>query len=247
MMTMVEHTLKQRAPDERFSRKVIDGLLARPRPLEMPGHPVREVWELIRAALPDYEVVTGPEIEDGNVLEDVQEDMDRAYQAAYRLGEARYLRTQMTVTTFKALKGRTPPVRLLAAGRVFRPCPKGEDATHLRAFHQADGLCVAPDADEAALKATLARVLEAVLGPAELRWRDYDFGFVARGLEVDVKVGGEWVEVSGSGLLRPETLREAGCDPGAIQGFAWGLGLERLAMLKHGLDDIRALWQPPYV
>jgi RNA polymerase sigma factor (sigma-70 family) len=247
MLDMVEEQLKQNAPDERFSQRVIEELLGRPRPLEIEGHPVQQLWDAIRAALPEYEVVGGPEIEDGKVLEDVQEDMDRAYSQAYRLGERQYLRTQMTVTTLKALRGRAAPVRLLAAGRVFRPCPDGEDATHLRAFHQVDGICVAEGADTAELKATLQRLLEAALGPCELQWRDHDFGFVASGLEVDVRQGGDWLEIAGSGLLTPGTLREAGYDPDAVGGYAFGMGLERLAMLRHDLDDVRALWRPPYV
>jgi phenylalanyl-tRNA synthetase alpha chain len=177
----------------------------------------------------------------------VEENLGAAYPAGYRLGEEQFLRTQMTVTTFQAIKGRKPPVRLLAAGRVFRPCPKGEDPTHLRVFHQCDGICVEAGADLAALKATVERVLHGVLGPATMRWREHDFGFVESGLGADLKLRGRWVEVSGCGTLRPETLRKAGFDPSAVGGFAWGLGLERLAMLRFGIADIRSLWRPPYI
>ena len=245
MLRMVEDTLKQNAPDERFSRAVIEQLLARPRPLEIEGHPIRRVWDLIRGALPDYEVVTGEEIEDRRALEAVREDLSRAYKLAGRVDGERYLRTQMSVTTLKAIQGRTPPVRLLAAGRVFRPDP--EDATHLKVFHQVDGICVEPGAGPDALKATVARLLGAVLAAAEVRWRAADFGFVDHGLEADIRIDGEWLEASGSGILRADTLREAGFDPGAVGGFAFGLGLERLAMVKFGIDDVRTLWRPPHV
>jgi len=86
-----------------------------------------------------------------------------------------------------------------------------------------------------------------VLGPAELRRREHDYGFVERGWEVAIKPGDERLDVSGSGTLRAATLRKAGFDPDQVGGYAWGLGLERLAMLKFGIHDIRTLWRPSYV
>lgn len=195
MIGMVDDTLKANAPNERFSREVIDALLARPRPLEIEGHPVSEIWHLIRSALPEYEVVGGDEVEDKGAFDAVQENMERAYH----VDGGKALRTQMTVTTFKAMHGRTPPVRLLAAGRVFRPDP--EDARHLKVFHQVDGLCVQSVADLNALKGTVGRVLAVVFEPAEVRWRDYPhFGFVDCGMDVEIKLGGEWLEVAGSAV-----------------------------------------------
>jgi phenylalanyl-tRNA synthetase alpha chain len=98
-----------------------------------------------------------------------------------------------------------------------------------------------------ALQVACREVVGAVFGPQEVRWRDFDFGFVDRGMELDVELGGEWCEVGGCGLLKPEMLRQAGYDPDRVGGYAFGLGLERLAMLKFGIDDIRALWRAPYV
>jgi RNA polymerase sigma factor (sigma-70 family) len=241
MIGMVEDALRHNAPDERFSRKVIDQLLARPRPLDIEGHPVRRVWDLLRAALPDHEVVAGDEIEGRAALQAVEKNLDRAYRA----GHERFLRTQMTITTLKAIRGRTPPVRLLAAGRVFRPDP--EDATHVKVFHQVDGIRIERGADLAALKATLRRAFDAVLPAGELRWTEHDFGFVEQGFEVAIQLGGEWLDVSGCGILKAQTLRDAGFEPAAVGGFAWGLGLERLAMARFCIDDVRTLWQPPYV
>ena len=241
MFAMVTDELKKSATDERFSKKVIEQLLARPRPLEIEGHPVRRIWELIEGALPEYEVIEGEEVEETMAFRAVRENMERAYHVS----DKRALRTQMSITTLKAMRGRTPPVRLLAPGRVFRPDP--EDGMHLKVFHQADGLCVEPGADIERLKTTLNKLLTAVFDHVEIRWRGCDFGFVDQGLEVDLNLRGEWLEVSGSGILKPETLREAGYNPQAVGGFAFGLGLERLAMLKFGIKDIRELWQPPYV
>lgn len=241
MIDMVRETLREKVPDERFSQKVIAELLARPRPLAIEGHPVRQVWDQIRAALPDYEVVLGDEVVDKELFQAVQEDMDRAYH----VDDDRALRTQMSITTLREIQGRTAPVRLLAPGRVFRPAP--EDAAHQKVFHQADGVCIEPGADREQLKATLERVLNGVFGAVELRWRDHGFGFVEDGLEVDARWRDQWLEVCGSGVLSEDALRDAGYDPDAVGGYAFGLGLERLAMLKLGIEDIRELWQPPYV
>ena len=242
MMTMVEKTIKDNAPDERFSKRVIEQLLARPRPLEIPGHPVREAWDLIRRALPDYEVIEGSEVVDRSELAVVREDLDRTYH----LDDQTALRTQMTVTTLAAVRSRQAPVRLMAAGRVFRPDP--EDATHLKMHHQVDGIRIEAGVNVRQLKETLERVVAASVGPTELRWTECTFGgFVQEGYEVFVKVAGTWRDIAGCGLLQPQTLRAVGFDPGRVNGVAFGIGLERLAMIRHSIDDIRKLYEPPYV
>ncbi|NLX06985.1 MAG: hypothetical protein GXY33_17750 [Phycisphaerae bacterium] len=241
-MTMVEKTIKDNAPDERFSKRVIEQLLARPRPLEIPGHPVREAWDLIRRALPDYEVIEGSEVVDRSELAVVREDLDRTYH----LDDQTALRTQMTVTTLAAVRSRQAPVRLMAAGRVFRPDP--EDATHLKMHHQVDGIRIEAGVNVRQLKETLERVVAASVGPTELRWTECTFGgFVQEGYEVFVKVAGTWRDIAGCGLLQPQTLRAVGFDPGRVNGVAFGIGLERLAMIRHSIDDIRKLYEPPYV
>ena len=241
MVAMLDETLKANAPGESFSRKVIDELLARPRPLEIEGHPVRQVWELIQAALPDYEVIAALEVEKRGTLRSELED---AYPA-YHMHNDRILRTHTTTATMKAMRGRTAPARLLAAGRCFRP--DKEDQHHQKVFHQVDALCVEEGAGTHMLEQALAKVVNAVLGVVELRCQEYGYDFVDEGQDVYAKLEGRWLEVAGCGLLKEETLRESGYDPEAVAGFAFGLGLERLAMLKYGIDDIRKLWQPPYV
>lgn len=241
MLKMVEETLHEKAPDERFSRKVIGQLLARPRLLEIEGHPVREVFEVIRAALPEYEMIEGEEVVDGSFWAGVGSGLEEVYQ----VGQGRVLRTETTVTTFRAMVGRTPPVRLITAGRVFRA--HAEDAAHQKVFHQLELLCLEAGADQEAMKAALQRALRAALGPVELKWQEEDYHCVEHGLDASVKLGDKWLEIAGCGVLKAETLRQAGFDPQAVSGFAFGLGLERLAMLKHDIADIRELWAPPYV
>jgi RNA polymerase sigma factor (sigma-70 family) len=241
MAAMVDETLKSNAPDERFSQAVIDGLLGRPHPLEMEGHPVRQVWDAIRAALPGYELVGGPEVVDVAQTPEFCNRWRRVYMP--RPGVA--LRPEMTQVTFEGMRGRTPPVRLLAAGRVFRP-DSGEDRP-LKVFHQADVLCVEKGTNLDALKATLRHVLTAVLGSGHLHWLPHEYEFVREGMDVEVERDGKRAEIAGCGLLNAESMREAGFDPEAVGGFSFGIGLERLAALKYGIDDVRKLWQPPYV
>ena len=137
-------------------------------------------------------------------------------------------------------------MRLLAAGRTFRP--DAEDATHLKVFHQADGLCVEKGADLEGLKSALQRVVDAVLGDREVRWEEENFPVVERpGISLVVKFPAGWMDVSGAGILRADVLREVDINPDEVSGFGFGFGLERMAMPKFGLDDIRKLWKPPYV
>ena len=244
MVEMVSETLNGGKPDELFSQRVIEELVDRPRPLEIEGHPVRTTWEQIRDALPEYNVIAGDEIVDEKLYASVQTEMDVSGMA-YHMNDRQILRTHMTHTTFQAIRGRTPPVRLLGAGRCFRP--DREDATHSRVFHQAEGVCIDAQADVEILKDTCEKILEAVFGKVECRWRDHDFPFVEHGMEFDFKRDNAWVEAGGCGMLKPEMLSEAGYAPDVVEGFAFGIGLERLTMTKLSIDDIHELWQPPHV
>jgi len=241
MIAMVEETLHKNAPDQRFSKKVIEELLNRPRLLEIPGHPVRQVWEAICVALSNYEIVEGEEIVDAATFLGMSGDTSRVYQ----INEDRILRDEMTITTFQAMAGKSPPVRLLSAGRVFRPSV--EDAAHRKVFHQVDGLCIALGVTSNDMESTCQRVLGAALGPVQLKWRDAQFRHVNNAKEMAVKIRGQWLEIGGCGMLTVAVLKGAGYDPQVVSGFAFGLGLDRLAMLKYGIDDVRKLWQSPYV
>jgi len=239
MIDMVENTLKSNTPDERFSQRVIAELLARPRPLEIEGHPIRDILETIRSSLPEYDLIEGQETVEKSaaVIGDPKD--------AYHVDENRILRTQTTDTIIQSMAGREPPVRLLTAGRVFRP--DAEDRGHLKVFHQIDVLCVQAGANPDTMKATIRKVLESLFSPAELKWRPACFAGFEHCLETDIRIGESWFEVVGCGMLTAETLRQGGHDPESASGFAFGMGLERLAALKLGIGDIRKLWQPPYV
>jgi len=241
MMDMVGETLKEHVPDERFSQKVISKLLERPRPLEIEGHPIREIVQAIRSVLSDYESVEGEEMVEKSFFLEAGGNPDMVYH----VDESRVLRSETAFTTLQAMAGRTPPVRLMTAGRAFRP--DREDSAHLKVFHQLDVLCIQADVDPEAMKAMLRKALEAALGAVELKWEEANFTNFEHCLEAAVKEGHHWTGVAGCGMLSAKMLEEGGYNPRLVSGFAFGLGLERLAMIKHGLDDIRKLWQPPYI
>ncbi|NLF29880.1 MAG: hypothetical protein GX591_03215, partial [Planctomycetes bacterium] len=236
-------TLHHNAPGERFDRKVIDRLLARPNLLAIDGHPVRQLWQDVRGALSEYEVVDGSEVEDERTARVTRDDVWDT--RTYRLGDDRGLRFQTTTVTLEAIRGRTAPVRLITAGRVFRP--DGEDRTHSRVFHMADGICVAAAADVAAFKATCERVLAAAVPGAEVTWREHPFAIVTQGFVGTIRLDGRELLAIAGGILTRDVLRDAGHDAQSVGGFAWGMGLDRLAMLRCGIDDIHELWKPPYV
>lgn len=244
MLNMVEETLHQSAPDERFNKAIIDELISRPRLLEIPGHPVRQVWDCMREGLAEYAI-----IDSGNEVEDETTALaagDQAFQKfAYRLRDGRALRFQMTSVTMSAVVGRRPPVRLLAAGRVFRP--DKEDANHHKVFHQVDGVCIDAGVDVAVFKTTCELAIKSAVPDILVEWHETTNTFVIPFFEAVAVKGNTQYEVLGGGMLQPKTLQEKGFDPKVVAAFAWGLSLDRLAMLKFGIDDIRKLWLPPYI
>jgi RNA polymerase sigma factor (sigma-70 family) len=241
MIEMVEETLKDNTADERFSQAVVSKLLARPRLLEIDGHPVRLVADAIRSALPEYEEFHGDEVVEKSIVVFPEGKPDNAYH----VDKDRVLRTETTLTLLQAMAGRTPPVRLLTAGRVFRPDP--EDANHAQVFHQIDVLRIGPEVTPDTMKTTVEKALAAALGPTAVKWQAHRFPRFKRCFEACVDHHGQWVEIAGCGMLTARTLANGRFDPRSVQGFALGTSLERLAMMKFGIDDIHALWRPPYV
>jgi RNA polymerase sigma factor (sigma-70 family) len=233
-----------KTPAEEVSARVIAELVGRPQPLLIKEHPIRQIVEMIKIALSDYELIDSSEVEEKEIYSSIQESYV-SISTAYQLDAKHVLRTQTAGATLRAIKGRQTPIRLLTAGRVFRP--EKEDEQHLKVFHQLDGICVAPNASRDELKETITKLITAALGPVEIRFRDADYGFVSQGMDVDVRKNNKWVEVAGCGILKVEMLREAGHNPEQVQGYAFGLGLERLAMLKLGLKSVLDLWRAPYV
>ncbi|MEA2701890.1 MAG: phenylalanyl-tRNA synthetase alpha chain [Candidatus Parcubacteria bacterium] len=150
--------------------------------------------------------------------------------------QIRYMEEQMK-------KGMPPPYRIIVPGKVFRN--EATDATHEAQFYQNEGLAVGEGITLAHLKGTLDRFFRDYIGEsAQVRFRPSYFSFTEPSVEVDVWYEapgkeGKWLEVMGAGMVHPDVLRNAGVDPEKYQGFAFGVGIERLVMIKHGVTDIR--------
>jgi len=245
IMNMARKISDEGMPPDQVSARVIAELVSRPQLLLIKDHPIRQVLDQIKIVLSDYEVIDSREVEEIEIYPSIRKAYYAEIGDTYQLDANHILRSQTTGATFRAIQGRQPPIRLLTAGRVFRT---KEDEQHLRVFHEVDGICVTPDASLDELRETLTRLLSAVLGQTEIRWRDCnEYGFIDHGMDADAYVNSMWEPAIGCGMLKSEMLREAGHDSKQVQGYAFGLSLERLALFKFGLKNIHELWRPPYL
>jgi len=154
------------------------------------------------------------------------------------------LRSQTSTVQIRVMEAQPPPVRVIAIGRVYRP--DTVDATHSFMFHQVEGLMVDRGVTMADLKSVLRLFAQSYLGQdVRIRFRPSFFPFTEPSVEVDMLWHGgvRWVEMGGAGMVDPNVLRAVGYDPEEVTGFAFGLGIERLCMRRHGIDDIRLLYQ----
>lgn len=195
-----------------------------------------------------FELARGPEIEDTfhnfealNIPADhpAREPLDNFYLTPKTL-----LRSQTSTVQIRVMEATKPPVRVVALGRVYRP--DAVDATHSFMFHQIEGLYVDRGVTMANLKSTLRQFAKSYLGQdVTVRFRPSFFPFTEPSVEVDMMwdSSGRWVEMGGAGMVDPNVLRAVGYDPDEVTGFAFGLGIERLCMRRHGIDDIRPFYQ----
>lgn len=153
-------------------------------------------------------------------------------------------RTQTSNVQIRFMESQPLPkqgFRIIVPGKVFRN--EATDATHEAEFFQLEGMVIAPKVSLADLKGTLTQAFKKLLGEdSEVRFRPSFFPFVEPAVEVDVKWKDRWLEVMGAGLVHPDVLRAGGYDPKHWQGFAFGGGIDRLVMLRYGIDDIRLLY-----
>lgn len=197
-----------------------------------------------------FSIAEGPEVEDEwhnftalNIPENhpARESTDNFY-----MGGGRLLRTQTSTVQIRAMEKSPPPIKVIACGRVYRP--DTHDATHFSMFHQVEGLYVDRGVSMVDLKTTLFQFARSYFGPeAEVRMRPSFFPFTEPSAEVDMKmqVKGQWqwVELGGCGMVDPNVFRAVGYDPEQWTGFAFGLGIERIAMRRYGIPDIRWLFE----
>jgi phenylalanyl-tRNA synthetase alpha chain len=252
-------TLEQQAVD----RKLIEGRLD----VTLPGrgerrgglHPITRVRlrieELFRRA--GYEVVEGPEVEDDfhnfEALNIPANHPARAMHDTFYLEGGLLLRTHTSPVQIRALRGRTPPVALIAPGRVYR-CDS--DVTHSPMFHQCEGLLVGEEVSFANLKSVLHQFMEGFFErDLAMRLRPSYFPFTEPSAEVDITCvfcSGKgcrickhtgWLEVAGCGMVHPNVFAACDIDSERYTGFAFGMGIERLAMLRYGVNDLRLFYE----
>ncbi len=194
-----------------------------------------------------FEVAEGPEIEDDfhnfEALNIPPHHPARAMHDTFYLEDGRLLRTHTSPVQIRVMKERPPPLRIIAPGRVYR-CDS--DATHSPMFHQVEGLVVDRAVTFAGLKALIETFLRAFFDDERLhtRFRPSYFPFTEPSAEVDIRDDrGQWLEVMGCGMVHPNVLHAVGCDSERWSGYAFGLGIERLAMLRHGIRDLRLFFE----
>ena len=160
------------------------------------------------------------------------------------------MRTHTSPVQVRYMMQHTPPIRMICPGKVFRN--EATDATHEAQFYQLEGLMIDTDVSLGHLKGVLEYFFSRFFGGhTEVRLRPSFFPFVEPGLEVDMRLTGEdappklkdrWIEIMGAGMVHPNVLRAAGVDPEKYQGFAFGMGADRLAVMKYGVDDVRMFY-----
>lgn len=226
-------------------------------------HPVREIEkELIQAFWQiGFQVASGPEVENDwynfEALNMPADHPARDMQDTFYLENGLIPRTHTSSVQIRYMEKHQPPIRIIAPGNVYRN--EDEDPTHLWAHRQMEALVVDKDISFGDLKGTILYMLRSLLGPStKLRLRPSYFPYTEPSAEMDASCpvcGGKdsscrlckgtgWVELGGSGMVHPQVLTNVGIDPKLYSGFAFGFGMERMAVIKYGIDDVRYLWRP---
>ncbi len=254
--------LKAAALEAQLKREAADVTL----PVRLPGvetgriHPISQAMDEIVTIFADmgFSVAEGPDIEsdDYNFTRlnfppghPAREMHDTFFLQADAHGERKLLRTHTSPVQVRTMLAQKPPIRVICPGRTYR---RDADQTHTPMFHQVEGLVVDQSATLANLKWVLEEFCKAFFEVPHvgMRFRPSYFPFTSPSLEVDIQCrrsGGEirfgegedWLEILGCGMVHPNVLTNCGIDPEVYQGFAWGMGIDRVAMLKYGLSDLR--------
>ena len=246
----------------------MEGLRGFLRDLTMPGttkhiggrHPITQVTDEICDIFSrlGFEIVSGPEMEterhNFEALNIPKEHPSRDDLDTFYLENGKLLRSQTSTVQIRVMEKRKPPLKVIAPGRVYRP--DATDATHSFMFHQIEGLMVDERVSFAELKGVLLAFAHEFFGESvKLRFRPHFFPFTEPSAEVDVSCGickGEccrscgkkgWLEILGAGMVHPNVLRAVKISPEKYSGFAFGLGVERIAMLRWGVKDIRLFYE----
>ena len=223
-------------------------------------HPISKITDEISEIFigMGFSIAEGPEVEtvanNFDALNAPKDHPSRDMSDTFYINEELLLRTQTSPVQVRTMKNEELPIKIISPGRCFRF--DAPDATHSPMFHQIEGLVVGKDVTMAQLKGTLNMFVKKLFGEnTKTKFRPHNFPFTEPSAEVDVtcfKCGGEgcpmckgegWIEILGAGMVHPNVLRNCGIDPEIYSGFAFGMGLDRITMLKYEIDDIRLLFE----
>jgi phenylalanyl-tRNA synthetase alpha chain len=223
-------------------------------------HPLTQVTDDIVRAFRKigFAVADGPEIEDEYHCFDAlntpadhpaRDAQDTFYLGSKTTGDKSWLlRTHTSSVQIRVMKSQPPPVRIIVPGRVYRR--DNADATHNPTFHQIEGLYVDKNVTVGDLKGTVEFVFQQLLGKeTKIRFRPHYFSYTEPSFEIDFsnalvkKLGKEWLEIAGCGMVHPQVFENVGYDPEAWSGWAFGFGIERIAMIRYGINDIRLFYE----
>lgn len=252
--------LARKAREEQLKREVIDVTLPAQKNKVGHSHPNTIALEEVERIFVGmgYEVVEGPEVEydryNFEKLNIPKGHPARDEQDTFYINDTILLRSQTSPVQVRTMEKGQLPIRMIAPGRVFRS--DEVDATHSPSFHQIEGLVIDKNITFADLKGTLAEFAKELFGPeTKVKFRPHHFPFTEPSAEVDVtcfKCGGKgcrfckgsgWIEILGCGMVHPHVLEMCNIDPEEYSGFAFGVGLERIALLKYEIDDMRLLYE----
>jgi phenylalanyl-tRNA synthetase alpha chain len=212
-------------------------------------HPLSRTLERVETLFHSlgFAVADGPEIEDDfhnfTALNTPENHPARSMQDTFYVEGGMVLRTHTSPIQVRYMETHAPPIKIIAPGRVYRV---DSDATHSPMFHQVEGLWIDRDVTFADLKGTITEFLRRFFERDDLqvRFRPSFFPFTEPSAEIDMAFGdGGWLEIAGSGQVHPNVLRAVGIDPEQYQGFAFGMGPDRLAMLRYGVNDLRLFYE----
>lgn len=259
-MTEAREKMQQKALEERLKRETIDVTLPAKKNKIGHRHPntiaLEEVEKIFIGM--GFDVVEGPEIEKDyynfEALNIPANHPAKDEQDTFYINKDILLRTQTSPVQVRQMEAKKPPIRMIAPGRVFRA--DEVDATHSPSFHQIEGMVIDKGITFSDLKGTLEMFVHKLFGEdTRVKFRPHHFPFTEPSAEMDVscfKCGGKgcrfckgegWIEILGCGMVHPKVLRMSGIDPDVYSGFAFGVGLERIALLKYEIDDMRLLYE----
>ena len=259
-MDAMKNTLARKAREAQMAKEVIDVTLPGVKSVLGHRHPNTIALDEVERIFVGmgYEVIEGPEIEKDyynfEALNIPANHPAKDEQDTFYINKEMLLRTQTSGVQVHTMETHPLPIRMIAPGRVYRS--DEVDATHSPCFHQIEGLVIDKNITFADLKGTLAEFARELFGPeTKVKFRPHHFPFTEPSAEMDVtcfKCGGKgcrmckgsgWIEILGCGMVHPKVLEMSNIDPDKYSGFAFGIGLERIALLKYEIDDMRLLYE----